>query len=201
MRKDMEPLREMERRTKAGEIVPLVMPHRKSALTRFFWELLLGRAIRAWKKQLRLRLERNAVEYGCTGESLYEFKRILATGHSKKRGQLIGQIMPMDSLDAALCMSRHWDGLDDSEVFDNFQAVCGKVTDEDMDELVHNYYNWTVGDLTAFMDHLKSEGRDRVEVEKQRESRCAAVLGYLLLSIMIAIALYSVWRHIMHVFA
>ena len=180
--RDFEPIKELERRTKAGEVAPLVMPRRESGWTRFLWEFLLGRAIRAWKAQLELRAKCNAAGSLEWTEEFRGLMRILAVSQDDKTKSLICQIMPEDSLDAVLCVSRRWDGLQDSEVFYGIEETCGKLTDEEVDAIDRAYRNWTVRDLVAFMNQLKSEGREKPVKEQPRRSVCAIAIFMVFLA-------------------
>lgn len=174
--RDFEPIKELERRTKAGVVAPLVMPRRECGWKRFLWEFLLGRAIRAWKGQLELRARGNAAGSLERTEELQDLIRILAVSRDNKTKSLICQIMPEDSLDAVLCVSRHWDGPLDFEVFYGIEETYGKLTDEEVDAIDRDYRNWTVGDLVTFMNRLKSEGREKPVKEPPRRSVCAIIL-------------------------
>lgn len=173
---DFEPIKELELRTKAGEIAPLVMLRRECGWTRFLWEFLLGRAIRAWKGQLELRARGNAAGSLERTEELRDLIRILAVPRDNKTKSLICQIMPEDSLDAVLCVSRRWDGIADFEVLSGIEETCGKLTDEEIAAIGRDYRNWTVGDLATFMNRLKSEGREKPVKEPPRRSVCAIVI-------------------------
>ena len=159
MREDLEKLLELQRKTKAGEVAPLVMPGRKSFWTRFLWEFLLGRAIRVWTEQLQLRQERNEGKSDCGNKFLCEFRRVLSTRHGERRTRLIEQIMTTDSFQAALCISRRWDGLEDFEVFYGLEERFGKLKDEEIDELDRKQYDWAVGDLLGFMEQRQNSRR------------------------------------------
>ena len=183
--RDFDPIKELERRTKAGEVAPLVMPSRESVWTRFLWEFLLGRAIRAWKAQLELRAKRNAAGNLEWTEEFRDLMSILAVSQADKTKPLICQIMPEDSLDAVLCVSRRWDGLEDFEVFLGIEETCGKLTDEEIDMIDRDYRNWTVGDLVGFMNRLKSEGREKPVKGRMRRSVCA--IGICMIFVAVAV--------------
>ncbi len=173
---DFEPIKELELRTKAGEIAPLVMPRRESGWTRFLWEFLLGRAIGAWKAQLEFRAACNAAGSQEWTEEFRGLMNILAAAQAGKTKSLICQIMPEDSLDAVLSVTRRWDGIADFEVLSGIEETCGKLTDEEIAAIGRDYRNWTVGDLVGFMNRLKSEGREKPVKERPRRSVCAIVI-------------------------
>ena len=110
---------------------------------------------------------------------------ILAVSQADKTKPLICQIMPEDSLDAVLCVSRRWDGLEDFEVFLGIEETCGKLTDEEIDMIDRDYRNWTVGDLVGFMNRLKSEGREKPVKERMRRSVCA--IGICMIFVAVAV--------------
>ena len=79
--------------------------------------------------------------------------------HGERRLRLIEQIMTTDSLQAALCISRRWDGLEDFEVFYGLEERFGKLKDEEIDELDRKQYDWAVGDLLGFMEQRQNSRR------------------------------------------
>ena len=112
-----------------------------------------------WTEQLQLRQERNEGRSDCGNKFLCEFRRVLSTRHGERRTRLIEQIMTTDSLQAALCISRRWDGLEDFEVFYGLEERFGKLKDEEIDELDRKQYDWAVGDLLGFMEQRQNSRR------------------------------------------
>ena len=160
------------------------------------WEFLLGRAIHAWKAQLELRAKCNVAGSQEWTEEFRDLMRIFSVSQDDKTKPLICQIMSKDSLDAVLCVSRRWDGLEDFEVFLGIEETCGKLTDEEIDVIGRDYRNWTVGDLVGFMNRLKSERREKPVKERPRRSVCAIVIGMVFFAVAVFWLGSIVWRFV-----
>ncbi len=106
--RDLAPVRELERRTRAGEVAPLVMPGRESQWTRFLWEFVLGRTRRAFRRQLRLRAKMGAGRRVPETPGMGELRMFLARAFGEKEGALLGWVLPDDD-SAALFASSYDD--------------------------------------------------------------------------------------------
>ena len=159
--KALEPLLELQRKTKAGEVSPLVVVELKSF---WFWP---GKAYWAYcrrekiaRKQLELRKEMGlandervasvtALCWQLNGEALW-----------MECGELFQHLMAEDFWPMVAALMDE-DAVDDFGIVDFLQAVeCryGKLTGEEMDSLVKIE---TVGQLASFLDQVAAEGREK----------------------------------------
>ncbi len=179
--KDLEPLLELQRKTKAGEVSPLVSVELKNFR---FWP---GKAYWAYchrkkiaREQLKLR-RKLGLESDERAASVVGLCRQL---HDEalwmEFGELFPQLMAEDSWPMVAALMDE-DAVDDFGIVDFLQAVeCryGKLTDEEMDSLVKIE---TVGQLASFLDQVAAEGREKAQPRRRRLwlERCVWLVAIL----------------------
>jgi hypothetical protein len=166
--KDLEPLLELQRKTKAGEVSPLVSVELKNFR---FWP---GKAYWAYchrkkiaREQLKLR-RKLGLESDERAASVVGLCRQL---HDEalwmECGDLFPQLMAEDSWSMVAALMDE-DAVDGFGIVDFLEAVeCryGKLTDEEMDSVLKIE---TVGQLAAFLDQVVAEGRKKAQPRKRR---------------------------------
>ena len=176
--KDLEPLLELQRKTKAGEVSPLVFVEIKS-----FW-LWHGMAYCRRKKiareQLGLRRKLELANDGRVASVLALCRQLTNEALWMECGELFPQLMAEDSWPMVAVLMDE-DAVNNFGIVDFLQAVeCryGKLTDEEMDSLVKFE---TVGQLAAFLDQVVAEEREKAQPRKRKlwKERCGWLLTTL----------------------
>ena len=161
MKIDFEPLLEMRRKTKAGEVAPLVDVPIKHF---WFWP---GRAYWAYVsrekiaiRQLELRKEKNlASDERVKGVALL-LKQIYDEASWSERGEMFTHLMAEDSWPMVAALVDQ-DVVDDLGLVHFLQLIdqqYGKLTSEET-EMVSGFK--TVGELSAFLERVRGEGREK----------------------------------------
>ena len=166
--KDLEPLLELQRKTKAGEVSPLVFVEIKS-----FW-LWLGKAYWAYccrkkiaRDQLGLRRKLGLANDERVASVVALCRHLHDEALWMECGELFPQLMAEDSWQMVAALMDE-DAVDDFGIVDFLEAVeCryGKLTDEEMDSVLKFE---TVGQLSAFLDQVAAEGREKAQPRKGR---------------------------------
>ena len=175
---DLEPLLELQRKTKAGEVSPLVFVEIKN-----FW-LWPGMAYCRRKKiareQLELRRKLGLANDERIASVIVLCRQLANEALWMECGDLFPQLMAEDSWSMVAALMDE-DAVDDFGMVDFLEAVeCryGKLTDEEMDSLLKFE---TVGQLAAFLDQVSAEGREKAQPRKRRlwPDRCGWLLTAL----------------------
>ncbi len=186
---DLEPLLELQRKTKAGEVSPLVFVEIKN-----FW-LWPGMAYCRRKKiareQLGLRRKLELANDGRVASVLALCRQLTNEALWMECGELFPQLMAEDSWPMVAALMDE-DAVDDFGIVDFLEAVeCryGKLTDEEMDSLLKFE---TVGQLAAFLDQVAAKGREKAQPRKRRRwlDRC----GWLLTALFGLALIYVIFK-------
>ncbi len=186
---DLEPLLELQRKTKAGEVSPLVFVEIKN-----FW-LWPGMAYCRRKKiareQLGLRRKLELANDGRVASVLALCRQLTNEALWMECGELFPQLMAEDSWPMVAVLMDE-DAVDDFGIVDFLEAVeCryGKLTDEEMDSLLKFE---TVGQLAAFLDQVAAKGREKAQPRKRRRwlDRC----GWLLTALFGLALIYVIFK-------
>ena len=166
--KDLEPLLELQRKTKAGEVSSLVFVEVKS-----FW-VWSGKAYWAYcrrkkiaREQLGLRRQLGLANDERVASVVALCRQLNDEALWMECGDLFPQLMAEDSWPMVAALMDE-DAVDDFGIVGFLQAVeChyGKLTDEEMDSLVKFE---TVGQLAAILDKVAAEGREKAQPRKRR---------------------------------
>ncbi len=179
--KDLEPLLELQRKTKAGEVSPLVVVELKS-----FW-LWPGKAYWAYcrreqiaRKQLELRRKMGLANDARVASVVTLCRQLDGEALWMKCGEVFQHLMAEDSWPMVAALMDE-DAVDNFGIVDFLQAVeCryGKLTDEEMDSLVKIE---TVGQLASFLDQVAAEGREKAQPRRRRLwlERCVWLVAIL----------------------
>ena len=177
----LEPLLELQRKTKAGEVSPLVIVELKN-----FW-LWPGKAYWAYcrrekiaREQLELRKEMGLANDERVASVMAICRHLDDEALWMECGELFQHLMAEDSWPMVAALMDE-DAVDDFGIVDFLEAVeCryGKLTDEEMDSLVKFE---TVGQLAAFLDKVAAEGREKAQPRKRKLwlERCGWLLTTL----------------------
>ena len=175
---DLEPLLELQRKTKAGEVSPLVFVEIKN-----FW-LWPGMAYCRRKKiareQLELRRKLGFANDERIASVIVLCRQLANEALWMECGELFLQLMAEDSWPMVAALMDE-DAVDDFGIVDFLEAVeCryGKLTDEEMDSVLKFE---TVGQLAAFLDQVVAEEREKAQPLKRRLwlDRCGWLLTAL----------------------
>ena len=194
---DLEPLLELQRKTKAGEVSPLVLVEIKN-----FW-LWPGMAYCRRKKIAREQLELRRKLGLANDERVARVVGLCRQLHDDalwmECGDLFPQLMADDSWPMVAALMDE-DAVDDFGIVDFQEAVeCryGKLTDEEMDSVLKFE---TVGQLATFLDQVAAEGREKAQPRRGRRwlDRCGwlltALFGLALIYIIFEILHWLVLR-------
>ena len=167
MNKDLEPLLELRRKTKAGEVAPLV-----DAAPKGFW-VWPGKAYWAYchkktiaREQLGLRRKMGLAEDGRVASVVTLCRQLHDEGLWMECGGLFPYLTAEDSWPMAASLIDE-DAADDFGLVDFLQALeqrYGKLTDEETDAVVAFK---TVGELAAFLERIASEDREKAQPRKR----------------------------------
>ncbi len=167
MNKDLEPLLELRRKTKAGEVAPLV-----DAAPKGFW-VWPGKAYWAYchkktiaREQLGLRRKMSLAEDGRVASVIALCRQLHDDGLWMECGELFPYLTAEDSWPMVASLMDE-DDADDFGLVDFLQALeqrYGKLTDEEW-EAIGAFK--TVGDLAAFLERIASEDREKVQPRKR----------------------------------
>ena len=178
LNKDLEPLLELQRKTKAGEVSPLVFVEIKN-----FW-LWPGMAYCRRKKiareQLELRRKLGLANDERIASVIVLCRQLANEALWMECGDLFPQLMAEDSWPMVAALMDE-DAVDDFGIVDFLEAVeCryGKLTDEEVDSVLKFE---TVGQLAAFLDQVAAEGREKAQPRRGRRwlDRCGWLLTAL----------------------
>lgn len=157
----MEPLLELQRRTKAGEVAPLV-----DVATKNFW-LWPGKAYWAYcrkekiaVRQLELRKEKHLASDARIANVVALIGQIYNEADWPERGELFFGLMAEDSWPMVAALVDQ-DVVDDLGLVHFLQLIdqqYGKLTSEET-EMVSGFK--TVGELSAFLERVRGEGREK----------------------------------------
>ena len=190
MKYDLAPLKELERRTKAGEIAPLVSVGHDSAWTRFWMPLLNGRVIRAAKRQLRLREKLMGPHGGMQSDNLAELCVVLRKVYGS-RGSLIAQIRDEDDMYAVLLAFSRWYDIDDSGVFDAVVEWSGHWPEEDLQQITEVK---SIGRFAAIAAKVKVSGNGGSQEERPTKWRLRDIVYLLVASVPVAVFFWKLFK-------
>ena len=175
---DLEPLLELQRKTKAGEVSPLVFVEIKN-----FW-LWPGMAYCRRKKiareQLELRRKLGLANDERIASVIVLCRQLANEALWMECGELFLQLMAEDSWPMVAALMDE-DAVDDFGIVDFLEAVeCryGKLTDEEVDSVLKFE---TVGQLAASLDQVVAEEREKAQPRRGRRwlDRCGWLLTAL----------------------
>ena len=164
--KPTDPVRELERRTAAGEVAPVPDRNRRG----------YDRSLSAALAQLRLRETKPDLDP--VPRMLAEVRRVFVENAVCSRPEALSRILPGDSFETLLATQ------DDTACFMDeilqLGTVCGRLADKEFLDCR------TIGDLVANMERAEREGRPKPTqedvrrlVREQRKFNCFAVLVVL----------------------
>ena len=163
MNKDFEPLLELQRKTKAGEVAPLV-----DVAIKHFW-VWPGKAYWAYVRRSKIAIAQLELrkEKGLEGDARVA-NVVAAIGMQSWMtcGELFPHLMAEDSWQMVLALMEE-DSADDWGMFHFGEAVdqqYGKLTPEEMDLIVSCK---TVGEMAAMLEAIAAEGREKVMPRKR----------------------------------
>ena len=166
--KDLEPLLELQRKTKAGEVSPLVSVELKN-----FW-FRPGKAYWAYchrekiaREQLELRRKMGLANDARVASVMAICRQLDGEALWMECGELFQHLIAEDSWPMVAALMDE-DAVDDFGIVGFLQAVeCryGKLTGEEMDSLVKFE---TIGQLAAFFDKVAAEGREKAQPRKRK---------------------------------
>ena len=167
MRQDLEELLELQRKTKAGEVAPLV-----DVAIKHFW-LWPGKAYWAYVRrdtiaiaQLELR-QRVCLPKDTRVENVVFLLRQLYDRPSwRECGETLSHIMAEDAwpMVRSLVEEMSWDDLGIAWFLEKVDQQYGKLTSEEMDLIVA--YK-TVGEVAAMLKTIAAEGREKALLRKR----------------------------------
>ena len=175
---DLEPLLELQRKTKAGEVSPLVFVEIKNC---WLWPgMAYCRRKKIAREQLELRRKLGFANDERIASVIVLCRQLANEALWMECGELFLQLMAEDSWPMVAVLMDE-DAVDDFGIVDFLEAVeCryGKLTDEEMDSLLKFE---TVGQLAAFLDQVSAEGREKAQPRKRRRwlDRCGWLLTAL----------------------
>ena len=171
MSKDFEPLLELQRKTKSGEVTPLV-----NVAIKHFW-LWPGKAYRAYLRrnkiaieQLELRKRMNMPKDGRVSTVVSICTQQYADYGLSERGELYLQIAADDAWPSVVALLEN-DAVDDFGGVEFWMAAerrYGKLTPEEINSI--GTFK-TVGEVAAFLDKVASEEREKALPHKRNTWR------------------------------
>ena len=170
MRKDLEALLELQRKTTAGEVAPLV-----DVAIKHFW-LWPGKAYRAYLRrnkiaieQLELRKRMNMPKDGRVSTLVSICTQQYADYGLQERGELFLYIEADDAWPSVVALLEN-DAVDDFggvEFWMEAERRYGELTTEEM----HSTGTFkTVGEVAEFLTKIASEGREKASPRKRESS-------------------------------
>ena len=158
MRQDLEELLELQRKTKAGEVAPLV-----DVAIKNFW-LWPGKAywvyvrrVKIAVKQLELRKKHGISTDARVANVVSLCKQLYDEADWPERGELFMCLMSEDSWSMIACLLE-----DDAvciELFEKVEQQYGRLTSEEAGKTVA-----TVGELAAMLEKIAAEGLQNTKV-------------------------------------
>ena len=156
----MEPLLELQRKTKAGEVAPLV------DVAKNFW-LWPGKAYWAYCRkeetairQLELRKTRHLASDARIANVVTLIGQIYDEVGCPERGELFFGLMAEDSWPMVAMLLD--DDAVDIEFFEKVEQQCGRLTVEETEKSIN-----TVGEVALLLEKIVSENRERVNPRKR----------------------------------
>ena len=175
LNKNMEPLLELQRKTKAGEVAPLV-----DVATKHFW-LWPGKAYWAYCrkekiaiKQLELRKAKHLASDARIANVVTLIGQIYNEAGCQERGELFSRLTAEDSWPMVAMLLD--DDAVDIEFFEKVEQQCGKLTVEESEKTIN-----TVGELALLLEKIVSEDREKMDPRKRRQWRARGCLRIVLL--------------------
>ena len=161
MREDLEALLELQRRTKAGEVAPLV-----DVAIKNFW-LWPGKAYWAYVrrvkiavKQLELRKKHGISTDARVANVVSLCKQLYDEADWPGRSELFMCLKPDDSWPMVALLLE--DDAVDIELFEKVEQQYGRLTSEEVGKPVA-----TVGELAVMLEKIDAEGREKVMPRKR----------------------------------
>ena len=180
LNKNMEPLLELQCRTKAGEVAPLV-----DVATKNFW-LWPGKAYWAYcrkekiaVRQLELRKEKHLASDARLANVVALIGQIYNEADWPERGELFFGLMAEDSwpMVATLIDEDEVDDLGLVHFLEKIKQQYGKLALEEIDMIAKIK---TVGELALLLEKIVSENREKVDPRKRRQWRARGCLRIVL---------------------
>lgn len=198
LNKNMEPLLELQRRTKAGEVAPLV-----DVATKNFW-LWPGKAYWAYcrkekiaVRQLELRKEKHLASDARIANVVALIGQIYNEADWPERGELFFGLMAEDSwpMVATLIDEDEVDDLGLVHFLEKIKQQYGKLALEEIDMIAKIK---TVGELALLLEKIVSEDREKMDPCKRRQWRAR---GCLRIALLIVRAGAVAWLVVVSLFA
>ena len=194
----MEPLLELQRKTKVGEVAPLV-----DVATKNFW-LWPGKAYWAYcrkekiaVRQLELRKEKHLASDARIANVVTLIGQIYNEADWPERGELFFGLMAEDSwpMVATLIDEDVVDDLGLVHFLEKIGQQYGKLALEEIDMIAKIK---TVGELALLLEKIVSENREKVDPRKRRQWRAR---GCLRIALLIVRAGAVAWLVVVSLFA
>ena len=192
MRQDLEKLLELQRKTKAGEVAPLV-----DVATKNFW-LWPGKAYWAYIRrdritiaQLELRKRIGSPKDQRVANVVTLLSQLYDGASWYECAEMFSHVMAEDAWPMVLWLVEEmsWDDLGIVRFLDKVGQQYGKLTPEEMELIVAHK---TVGEVAVMLETIFAEGREKV-MPRKRSSRPRRGYGWWVLLILCAFAfLWSV---------
>ena len=188
MREDLEALLELQGKTKAGEVAPLV-----DVAIKHFWPWP-GKAYRAYQRkgeiaieQLELRRRVGFPKDERVTNVVTLFSQLYDEASWMECGELFSYVMAEDAWQMVdwLVDYLSWDDLGSIRFFEKVDQQYGKLTSEEFEFCVRCK---TVGEVAAFLSKIASEGREKASPRK-RECSLWRERVWLLFSMLFAFGL------------
>ena len=170
MREDLEALLELQRKTKAGEVAPLV-----DVAIKHFW-LWPGKAYRAYQRkgeisieQLELRRRVGFPKDERVANVVTLFSQLYDEASWMECGELFSYVMAEDAWQMVdwLVDYLSWDDLGSIHFFDKVDQQYGILTSEEFEFCVRCK---TVCEVAEFLTKIASEGREKASPPKRESS-------------------------------
>jgi hypothetical protein len=167
MREDLEALLELQGKTKAGEVAPLV-----DVAIKHFW-LWPGKAYRAYQRkgeiaieQLELRRRVGFPKDERVANVVTLFSQLYDEASWMECGELFSYVMAEDAWQMVdwLVDYLSWDDLGSIRLFEKVDQQYGKLTSEEFEFCVRCK---TVGEVAEFLTKIASEGREKASPLKR----------------------------------
>jgi hypothetical protein len=167
MRQDLEELLELQRKTKAGEVAPLV-----DVAIKHFW-LWPGKAYRAYQRkgeiaieQLELRRRVGFPKDERVANVVTLFSQLYDEASWMEGGEMFSYVMAEDAWQMFywLVDSLSWDDLGSIHFFDKVDQQYGILTSEEFEFCDRCK---TVGEVADFLTKIASEGREKASPLKR----------------------------------